>query len=141
MALASFAAPAGGLAGPTKASGPSLAGSWPLASKRVWDPPPWAWASNAVIGYLAGAPDADGVVRKLDRNRPVHDKATGNLDVLLGYNTRLFSNKVRTNFQLNIRNATESGRLQGVGVNPDGKFWQYRIIDPRQFIFTTSFDL
>ncbi len=101
----------------------------------------YRWASKAVIGYLAGAPDADGVVRKLDRNRPVHDKATGNLDVLLGYNTRLFSNKVRTNFQLNIRNATESGRLQGVGVNPDGKFWQYRIIDPRQFIFTTSFDL
>jgi len=42
---------------------------------------------------------------------------------------------------LNIRNATESGHLQGVAINPDGKFYSYRIIDPRQFIFTTTFDL
>ena len=101
----------------------------------------YRWASKAIIGYLGAAPDPDGVVRKLDTNKPVHDKATGNVDLLLTYNTRLFSNKIRANFQLNIRNATENGRLQGVGVNPDGRFWQYRIIDPRQFIFTTTFDL
>lgn len=99
------------------------------------------WASRAVIGYLGDAPDPDGVVRKLDRNKPVHDKATANVDLLLTYTTRLYNNKIRANFQLNVRNATESGRLQGVAVNPDGQFWRYRIIDPRQFIFTTSFDL
>jgi hypothetical protein len=101
----------------------------------------YRWASKAVIGYLGAAPDPDGVVRKLDRNKPVYDKATGNLDILLSYNTRLFRDKIRTNFQLNVRNATESGRLQGVAVNPNGAPWRYRIIDPRQFIFTTSFDL
>jgi hypothetical protein len=42
---------------------------------------------------------------------------------------------------LNVRNITESGHLQGVGVNPDGQFWQYRIVDPRQYILSASFDL
>jgi hypothetical protein len=40
-----------------------------------------------------------------------------------------------------VQNVTESGHLQGVAVNPDGTFNQYRIIDPRQFIFTTTFNL
>lgn len=101
----------------------------------------YRWSSRAIIGYLGGAPDPDGQVRKLDRDKPVYDKATGNVDLLLTYNTRMFSDRIRANFQLNVKNATESGRLQGVGVNPDGRFWQYRIIDPRQFILTASFDL
>jgi hypothetical protein len=101
----------------------------------------YRWASRAVIGYLGMPADPDGIVRRLDRNKPVYDKATGNLDLMVSYNTRMFSNRVRANFQLNIRNATENGRLQGVGVNPDGQFWQFRIIDPRQFIFSASFDL
>lgn len=101
----------------------------------------YRWASRAIIGYLGDVPDSDGVVRKLDRNKPVYDKPTHNVDLLLTYRTRLFRDRISTNFQLNVRNVNESGRLQGVGVNPDGRFWQYRIIDPRQFIFTTSFDL
>jgi hypothetical protein len=101
----------------------------------------YRWASEAAIGYLAGAPDADGVVRRLDRNRPVFDKARGNIDLNASYRTRLFRNKIGVRFQLNVRNANESGRLQGVAVNPDGRFYSYRIIDPRQFIFTTTFDL
>lgn len=101
----------------------------------------YRWASKGAIGYLAAPADADGVIRRLDRDRPVFDKPVGNLDLLLSYNTRLFRNKVRTTFQLNVSNVTESGHLQGVAVNPDGKFWQYRIIDPRQFVFTTRFDL
>ena len=101
----------------------------------------YRWASRASIGYLGAAPDSDGVVRSLDRNKPVYNKATGNIDLLLSYNARLFSNKIRANFQLNVRNITESGHLQGVGVNPDGQFWQYRIVDPRQYILSASFDL
>ena len=99
------------------------------------------WASKAAIGYLGAAPDVDGVVRTLDRNKPVYDKPTTAADLLLTYNVRLFSNKVRTRFQLNVRNITESGRLRGIAVNPDGTIWRYRIIDPRQFILSTSFDL
>ena len=43
--------------------------------------------------------------------------------------------------QLNVRNVFENGRLQPVAVNPDGRPYAYRIIDPRQFIISTSFDL
>ena len=99
------------------------------------------WASKAAIGYLGAAPDADGQVRSLDRNKPVFDSPTTNLDLLFTYNLRLFSNKVRSRVQLNVRNVTESGTLRGIAVNPDGTIWRYRIIDPRQFILTTSFDL
>jgi hypothetical protein len=99
------------------------------------------WASKGAIGYYAAAPEADGVVRSLDKTKPYYDKPEGNLDLMYSYSTRLFRNKVRANFQLNVRNVTEGGRLKGVAVNPDGQFWQYRIIEPRQFILTASFDL
>ena len=65
---------------------------------------------------MGAAPESDGVIRSLDRNRPVYDKATSSIDLLLTYSTRLFRDRVRANFQLNVRNLTESGRLQGVAV-------------------------
>ncbi len=100
------------------------------------------WASKGAIGYLAAPADADGVIRRLDANKPVYDKPVTNVDVFLSYNgLRLFNNRVRASFQLNISNITENGHLQGVAVNPDGRYWNYRIIDPRQFVFTTRFDL
>lgn len=101
----------------------------------------YRWASRAAIGYLAGAPDADGVVRTLDRNRIVYDKPMDNIDLLLTYNFRMFRDRIRARVQLNVRNVTENGHLQPIGVNPDGQIWRYRIVDPRQFIFSTSFDL
>ena len=101
----------------------------------------YRWASRGAIGYFAAPADADGVIRRLDRDRPIYDQPVGNLDLLLTYGTRLFRNKVRTTFQLNVANVTEGGHLQGVAVNPDGRYWNYRIIDPRQFVFTTRFDL
>jgi hypothetical protein len=48
---------------------------------------------------------------------------------------------VNASFQLNVRNLTEDGRLQAVKANPDGRPNVYRIIDPRQFIFSATFDL
>ena len=99
------------------------------------------WASKGAIGYYAAPADSDGVIRMLDKNRPYYDKPVTNIDVWLSYTTRLFRNKIRTSFQLNVANITESGHLQGVAVNPDGQYWNYRIIDPRQFVFTTRFDL
>ena len=123
-----------------------LAGLTALAADRPWLRAmsvggSYGWSSKGAIGYLAGAPDADGVVRTLDRSKPYFDKPVGNLDLNFGYRTMLFSKRISAHFQLNIRNATESGHLQGVAINPDGRFYSYRIIDPRQFIFTTTFGL
>jgi hypothetical protein len=47
---------------------------------------------------------------------------------------------VRTRLQLNITNVLENGRLQPIAYNPDGQAWNYRIIDPRQFILSVTFD-
>lgn len=99
------------------------------------------WEDRAVVGFLAGTPDADGAVRRLDGNKPIYDKARYYADVMVGYNMRLFNGKIPARFQLNVRNVLESGRLQAVGFNPDGTPWNFRIIDPRQFILTATFDL
>ena len=93
------------------------------------------------LGCLAAAPDADGVVRQLDRSQPVYDQARLNADPSARYRLRLFGDCVRAKFQLNIRNVQESRRLQAVGVNPDGKPFASRIIDPRPLILSTIFDL
>jgi hypothetical protein len=99
------------------------------------------WEDKASIGFRGAAPDADGIVRTLDRDRPVYDEARYYVDLSAGYGLRLFSDKVRTRLQLNVRNALEGGRLQAVAVNPDGAPFAYRIVDPRQFILTATFDL
>jgi len=99
------------------------------------------YASKGAIGFLAGAPDPDGIVRSLDGTKPVYDKATIKADLLVTYDFRFNHNKVRGRVQLNVRDALENGRLQRIAVNPDGTPWNYRIIDPRQFILTTTFDL
>lgn len=100
------------------------------------------WEDQAAIGYLAGAPDADGVIRTLDANKPVYDKARFYADALISYNNlRFWNDKVRARLQLNVRNVLENGRLQRISVNPNGVPNNYRIIDPRQFIFTATFDL
>jgi hypothetical protein len=35
----------------------------------------------------------------------------------------------------------EGGRLQPIKANPDGRANAYRIVDPRQFIVSATFDL
>jgi len=42
---------------------------------------------------------------------------------------------------LNVRNVQEGGRLQPISAYPDGTPNAYRIVDPRQFILTMTFDL
>lgn len=53
----------------------------------------------------------------------------------------MFNDKVRTNLQLNVRNAFEDGRLQPVAAYPDGSIYADRIIEPRRLILSASFDL
>ena len=103
------------------------------------------------LGYY-GKQQFPATITELDRNRPIYDqgsffgKATTSghyfLDANVRYRTRLWSNKVSTTFQLNIRNLQEPGdRLQTIGAFPDGTPHTYRIVDPRQFILTATFDL
>jgi hypothetical protein len=98
------------------------------------------WDDRSSIGYL-GDPDSDGVIRSLNPNKQAWEPSRYYFDFAVGYPMRLFNNKVRTSIQLNVRNAFENGRLQAVSVNPDGTPSVFRIIDPRQFILTVTFDL
>jgi len=103
------------------------------------------WESKASIGFLAGPAETSGpyqgAVLFLDNNKPVWDKARFYTDLSAGYRFKLLGDKVRTKVQLNVKNAFESGRLQPIAINPDGKPYAYRIIDPRQFILSASFEL
>jgi hypothetical protein len=99
------------------------------------------WEDKASIGYYGAAPDADGILRELDPNRPIYDKARYYFDLMTAYDLRLLQNRVRARVQLNVRNLFEDGRLQPVAVNPDGSPWAFRIIDPRQFILSCTFSL
>ena len=99
------------------------------------------WADKAAIGYFGSAADSDGVVRSLDPSRPIFDHAQLHVDLNASYSMRLFNNKVRARVQLNVRNFMENTPLQRIAVNPDGNYWNYRIVDPAQYLLTTTFDL
>lgn len=99
------------------------------------------WEDKAVIGYY-GKPDPVVGGTNLavsDTTRPIYDEAKSYTDLWVSYTRKVFSDKVRMKVQLNVVNAFESGGLQVVGVNYDASPNAYRIVDPRQFILTTTF--
>lgn len=101
------------------------------------------WESRGAIGFygipINGSLEA---AEELDPKRPIWDKAHAYFDGFLSYQARFFGDKVRARFQLNVRNIQEShARLQPVGAYPNGEAHTFRIVDPRAFIFTTTFDL
>ena len=98
------------------------------------------WEDKASIGYY-GVESLPAIITALDRNRPIYDRSRYYVDLLAAYRTKLFSNKVGMTVQLNVRNVTEGGRLQAVSAFPDGTPNAYRIVDPRQFILSATFDL
>ena len=98
------------------------------------------WEDKGAIGYY-GVQQLPAVVTDLDPNRPVWDKAHLYLDAFLSYRTRVWRDKVGATVQLNVRNLTEGGRLQPISAYPNGRPAAFRIIDPRLFILTTTFEL
>jgi hypothetical protein len=107
------------------------------------------YVSKGSIGFY-GLGYTDGMdltlpanrILELDTNRPIYSPAETYIDLFVSYNTRLFDDKVRARFQLNVKNVGESGgRLQRTGAFFDGRASTYRIVDPRQFILSASFDL
>jgi outer membrane receptor protein involved in Fe transport len=99
------------------------------------------WEDKASIGFGGAKADADGIVREFDPNKPYWDKAHYYTDVSAAYRLKLFKDKVSCRLQLNVNNVFEDGRLQKLSVNPDGSAWAFRIVDPRQFILSATFDL
>ena len=100
------------------------------------------WEDKGAIGYYGIPVNGDlAAAMRYDPGRPVYDKAHTYVDAFVGYGVRFFGDKVRARFQVNGRNLQESGRLQPVGAYPTGEPHTFRIINPRTFIFTATFDL
>lgn len=98
------------------------------------------WESAGAIGYY-GVQQPPAIVTDLDPTNPIYSSANFYVDAFLSYRTRLFRDKVGVTFQLNARNLQEGGRLQATNAYPDGSPWTFRIVDPRQYIFTATFEL
>lgn len=99
------------------------------------------WTDKKAIGFL-GVQSLPATITALDANKPVYTPAETYLDLFVAYRTRLFRDRVRANFQINARNVGEKGGgLLPTQVFPDGTPLAYRIIDPRQFIISASFEL
>jgi hypothetical protein len=98
------------------------------------------WEDKGAIGFY-GRQTLPAQITDLDVTRPIYDKAHTYVDLVVGYKTKLFGGRVPASFQLNVRNVTEGGRLQPIAAYPDGTINTYRIVDPRQFILSATFDL
>ncbi len=107
------------------------------------------YSSKGSIGYygLGYTPGLDltlpaNKILFLDSNRPIYAAPEIYADLLLSYRTKLFRDRVGATFQFNVKNLQESGvRLQKTAAFFDGRGATYRIVDPRQFILSASFDL
>ncbi|HRE82128.1 MAG TPA: hypothetical protein PLN52_13855, partial [Opitutaceae bacterium] len=103
------------------------------------------WEDKAVIGYYGKASGVNlyngvPVMDFADTTRPVYDSANYYTDLWISYKRPLLNDRVRMKIQLNVSNVFESGSLRPVAVNYDGLPYAFRIIDPRQFTLTTSFE-
>lgn len=109
------------------------------------------WADKAIAGYY-GSTDpstyvhptaAQSLMSLPDVTRPIYTPSETHIDVWLRYThkiPKLFGEKVNVTFQINVYDLTESGKIQPINFNWDGSPAGYRIIDPRKFAFTTTFD-
>jgi len=98
------------------------------------------YESRGAIGFY-GKQQLPAVITEYDINRPIWDSPHTYIDALVGYRTKLFADKIGATFQLNVRNLTEGGHLQPFAAYPTGEVYQYRIVSPRQFILSATFDL
>jgi len=107
------------------------------------------WSDKGAIGFYGLGYDPAKDLRlpenrivKLDISRPIYSPSETYVDLFVAYNTKMYHDRVKARFQLNVKNVGESGGgLQATGAFLDGTASTYRIVDPRQFILSASFDL
>lgn len=97
------------------------------------------WEDKSAIGYL-GVERLPAIITALDPNRPIHDQARLYGDLFASYRMKV-GGGINATLQFNVRNVQEGGRLQAISAFPDGTPNAYRIVDPRQFILSMTFDL
>ncbi len=101
------------------------------------------YESQGAIGYYGIPVGGDiSAATSYDPNRPIYQKGNTYFDAFVQYRMKMFKDKVNARFQLNGRNLQDSNtRLQAVGAYADGSPHTFRIVDPRSYVFTATFDL
>jgi hypothetical protein len=98
------------------------------------------WEAPGAIGYY-GVEQLPAVINNLNTDKPIYDKAHLYVDLIGSYRMKLWSDRINATFRFKVENVQEGGRLQAVAAYPDGTPNAYRIIDPRKFILSATFDL
>jgi outer membrane receptor protein involved in Fe transport len=102
------------------------------------------YETPAAIGYYGGAPDPNalGAIDSLQPFNPINGKEVVHQDAWVSCAMHLpfLDSRIRTKVQVNVRDLWSNGYLQTVAVNPDGSPQTYRIIAPRQWFLSTTFD-
>ena len=97
------------------------------------------WESRGILGYH-GLQQLPEIVTAFDASRPIWDRAHLGVDFFITFRAPFLSERVKARWQLNARNLTERGRLQPIAADPDGTPNAYRIVPPREFILSATFD-
>lgn len=103
------------------------------------------WEDKAVIGYYGKASGVNlyagvPVLDISDVTRPIYDPAHYYTDLWIRYQRRILNGRTNMKLQLNVNDVFQGGELRPVAVNYDGSPYSFRIIDPRQFVLTATFD-
>jgi outer membrane receptor protein involved in Fe transport len=104
----------------------------------------FVYETPAAIGYYGAPPDptALGAVDGLQAFNPIYGKELIHQDIWISYKMRLpfLDNRIRATFQINVKDIWSNGSLLVVGVNPDGSPQAYRIVTPRRYYLSSTFD-
>ncbi len=98
----------------------------------------YRWTSKRAIGYPLGR-DETGQFIVSDVTKPYYNDPSGYTDFWIGYQRRIFSNKVGWRVQLNVRNVFADGDPIVVQVQPNGSPARVSIPVPRQFVLSNTF--
>lgn len=96
------------------------------------------WRDRAAIGF-ANTRGPDGTIIA-DINRPYFDKGLKDFDGWISYRAKLWQDKVRARFQVNVRNVLNTRDLLPQVALADGSVGLYTIQAPRQIIFSADFE-
>ncbi len=104
------------------------------------------WMSPTIVGYYgntaASALNSSGQVAGANVTQPIYQQAQLHADAWLNYSFKLpwEDGKVRCTVQLNCSDLTSNGYILPIQYNLDGTPDTWRIVPPRQWSLTTTFN-
>ena len=99
------------------------------------------WEDSKAVGYPITNQQVDGQTLALpDLTRPYTDQSIERLDLWVGYNTKIFNDKVDWRLQLNLQNALGDGDIITTVVQPNGSPRSVMCREGRTFRLRSTFE-